>query len=126
VTPVLVDTSVWRKYFAGTASVRRLGQLLDEDGVVLVHPFIVGEMVLGGLSTREEGLIVRLPKATTVRHEEVLDLVRGRRLTRRGIGWVDAHLLASALTSSAMLWSIDADLRAAAADLRVDFHTATI
>jgi len=44
---------------------------------------------------------------------------------RRGIGWVDAHLLASALTSSAVLWAVDADLSAAAADLSVDFHSAT-
>lgn len=122
--PVLVDTSVWRRYFAGTASVRRLGELLDEDGAVLVHPFVVGELVLGGLSTPEEALFARLPSAGVVPHEEVLDFVRRRRLMRRGIGWVDAHLLASTLTCSAVLWSIDADLRAAAADLGVDFPAA--
>jgi predicted nucleic acid-binding protein len=125
VSPVLVDTSVWRRYFSGHASVRKLGELLDEDGAVLVHPFIIGELVLGGLSTREERLFVRLPTAHVVRHEEVLGLVRRRRLMRRGVGWVDAHLLASALTSSAVLWSIDADLSAAAADLSVAYHTAT-
>lgn len=123
--PVLVDTSVWRRYFSGARSVRRLADLLDEDGAVLMHPFIIGEMILGGLSAREEGLFVRLPTADTVPHEEVLSLVRQRRLTRRGIGWVDAHLLASALTSSAALWSIDADLSSAAAELGVDFGAAT-
>ena len=117
--PVLVDTSVWRRYFSGSETVRRLGDLLDEDGAVLVHPFIIGEMVLGGLSTPEEGLFGRLPSAGLVPHEEVLDLVRRRRLMRRGIGWVDAHLLASALTSSAVLWSTDADLSAAASELGV-------
>ena len=117
--PVLVDTSVWRRYFSGTASVRGLGDLLDEDGAVLVHPFIIGEMVLGGLSAREEQLFARLPSAGVVRHEEVLGLVRRRRLARRGIGWVDAHLLASALTSSAVLWSVDADLSGVAADLGI-------
>jgi len=117
--PVLVDTSVWRRYFSGTASVRGLGDLLDEDGAVLVHPFIIGEMVLGGLSAREEHLFVRLPSAGVVPHEEVLELVRRRRLARRGIGWVDAHLLASALTSSAVLWSVDSDLSAMAADLGI-------
>lgn len=123
--PVLVDTSVWRRYFSGSGSVRRLGALLDEDGAVLTHPFIIGEMILGGLSAREEGLFVRLPSAGTVPHEEVLGLVRRRRLMRRGIGWVDAHLLASALTSAAVLWSIDANLSAAAAELGVDFGAAT-
>jgi len=123
--PVLVDTSVWRRYLRGLASVRRLGDLLDEDDVVLLHPFIIGEMVLGGVSTREEALFRRLPSAATVPHEEVLDFVRRRRLMRRGIGWVDAHLLASALTSSALLWTVDADLSAAAADLSVDFRAVT-
>ena len=120
-SPVLVDTSVWRRYFSGTPSARRLADLLDEDAAVLVHPFVVGEMVLGGLSVREEELFGRLPGAAVVPHEEVLALVRGRRLARRGIGWVDAHLLASALTSSAVLWSIDAALSAAAAELGVGF-----
>jgi predicted nucleic acid-binding protein len=123
VNPVLVDTSVWRRYFSGIASVRQLGEFLDEDGAVLIHPFILGELVLGGLSTREEALFVRLPRTRVVRDEEVLELVRRRRLMRRGIGWVDAHLLASALLSSAVLWSIDADLSAAAANLSVDYRT---
>jgi len=122
--PVLVDTSVWRRYFSGSTTVRQLGELLDEDGAVLTHPFVIGELVLGGLSAREEALFERLPGVPTVAHGEVLEFVRRRRLTRRGIGWVDAHLLASALTSSAVLWSSDADLRTAAADLAVSFQPA--
>ena len=104
---------------------RRLRDLLDEDDAVLVHPFVIGEMVLGGLSPREEDLFDRLPSAALVRHEEVLEFVGRRRLMRRGIGWVDAHLLASALTSSAMLWSADAALSAVAVDLNVGFPAAT-
>lgn len=121
-TPILVDTSVWRRYFSGATIARPLGELLDDEGAVLSHPFILGELVLGGLSTREEELFARLPRAALAPHEEVLDLVRRRRLIRRGIGWVDAHLLASALVSSAALWSTDADLAAAAADLDVHFR----
>lgn len=116
-----MDTSVWRRYFAGAQEARRLGDLLDEDGAVLAHPFVIGEMVLGGLSGREEGLFAQLPTAAVVPHEDVLAFVRRRRLARRGIGWVDAHLLASALTSSAVLWSADGDLSAAAGDLGVAF-----
>ena len=119
--PVLVDTSVWRRYFAGAPTVRALGDLLDEDGSVLVHPFVVGELVLGGLSTREEALFARLPAAAVVPHDEVLAFIRRRKLTRRGIGWVDVHLLASALTSGAALWSVDADLSAAAEELGVGY-----
>lgn len=123
--PVLVDTSVWRRYFSGAAGARRLVDLLDEEGGVLVHPFVIGELILGGLSTREEGLFGRLPSAVVVPHEEVLAFVRRRRLMRRGIGWVDAHLLASALASAAVLWSLDSQLSAAAADLSVRFPLAT-
>jgi len=122
VKPVLVDTSVWRRYFSGSAGVRQLGDLLDEDGAVLTHPFVIGELVLGGLSAREEAHFARLPSAAMVAHDEVLEFVRRRRLMRRGVGWVDAHLLASTLTSSAVLWSIDADLKAAADDLAVAFQ----
>jgi predicted nucleic acid-binding protein len=119
---VLVDTSVWRRYFSGSPSARPLGELLDDEGAVLSHPFVLGELALGGLTVREEGLFVHLPRASLVAHDEVLALIRRRRLMRRGIGWVDAHLLASALVSSAALWTLDADLAAAAADLDVEFR----
>jgi predicted nucleic acid-binding protein len=122
VTPVLVDTSVWRRYFAGSAGVRALAALLDEDDAVLVHPFVVGELVLGGLSSREEELFSHLPSAMRVPDEEVLDFVRKRRLMRRAIGWVDVHLLASTLTSTAVLWSVDKALSAVAADLKIAFR----
>jgi hypothetical protein len=122
VTRVLVDTSVWRKYFAGNARVRGLGELLDEDGAVILHPFVLGEMVLGGLSADEERLFSLLPPADLVPHEEVLQFIRRRGLARRAVGWVDAHLLASALTSSSALWSADKALAAAAAELRIAFE----
>ena len=120
--PVLVDTSVWRRHFAGSETVRQLGDLLDEDDAVLMHPFIIGEMVLGGLSTSEEKLVRQLPGAAVVSHDEVLAMVRTRRLMRRGIGWVDAHLIASALVSSAHLWTVDAALAAVASDVKVSFR----
>jgi hypothetical protein len=119
--PVLVDTSVWRRYFAGASTVRTLADLLDEDGAVIVHPFVIGELVLGGLSMREEALFARLAAAPVVPHDEVLAFVRRRRLARRGVGWVDAHLLASALASGCALWSVDTSLSAAAADLGIHF-----
>ncbi len=121
-TPVLVDTSVWRRYFSGDKAVQRLGDLLDEDGAVLVHPWILGELVLGGLSSREEHLLGRLPSASVVPHDEVIAFVRARRLMRRGIGWVDVNLLASALTASAVIWTLDGDLATAAGELGVGWE----
>ncbi len=120
--PVLVDTSVWRRYFSGGANARGLGALLDEDGALLVHPFVLGELVLGGLSAREEALFLRLPSTRIVPHEEVIAFVRRLDLARRGIGWVDVHLLASALVSGAWLWSLDASLAAASAEAGIAFE----
>jgi predicted nucleic acid-binding protein len=125
VTAVLVDTSVWRRFLSGSPAAGALADLLDEDGAVLVHPFVLGELVLGGLSAREEGLFARLPQASLIANEEVLEFVRRRKLGRRGIGWVDAHLLASALASSAALWSADGRLASAAAELGAEFYGAT-
>jgi predicted nucleic acid-binding protein len=119
--PVLIDTSVWRRFFAGSPAFKGLAALLDEDGMVLVHPFILGELVMGGMSGREEEMFRRLPVVARLDDEEVLAMVKRRGLTRRGIGWVDAHLLASALVSSAVVWSADKDLAAAADDLGAGF-----
>ncbi len=119
--PVLVDTSVWRRFFGGGSSVRRLGELLDEEDLVLTHPWIIGELVLGGMSRNEELLLERLPSAIPVPHQEVLEVIRRRGLTRRGIGWVDVNVLASALASSATLWTLDSDLEQAARELAVVF-----
>jgi hypothetical protein len=117
---VIVDTSVWRKYLAGVSSTRALGQLLDED-VVLLHPFVLGELTLGGLSDRDASIFRRLPEAPVVDHAEVLAFVVERRLTRKGVGWVDAHLLASTFLAGANLWSMDRALIAAARSLDVAF-----
>lgn len=118
---VLVDTSVWRRYFAGVSRFEPLAELLD-GAEVLTHPFVVGELVMGGLSRRQEELFEWLPFAPSVPHEDVRLFVRKRRLTRRGIGWVDAHLLASSLASSARLWTDDKSLAKAAERLGTRFE----
>jgi predicted nucleic acid-binding protein len=121
---VLVDTSVWRKYFSGRIAARdaqALDALLDEDGAVLMHPAVLGELVLGGLSEREERLLTRSPGAPEVSSLELLVFVRQRKLARRGIGWVDCQLLASALVAAASLWSLDRQLSEAAADLKTAY-----
>ena len=119
-TSVIVDTSIWRKYLAGVSSVRGLDKLLDDDAVLL-HPFVLGELTLGGLSDREASIFRRLPEVPVVEHSEILAFARERRLARRGIGWVDAHLLASAFLADSRLWSVDRALSLAARSLGVAF-----
>lgn len=122
-TPVVVDTSLWRAYFSGSSRAGRLGELIDDDDVLL-HPFVLGELTLGGLSGRESADLRRLPVGPLVAHDEVLEFVSARRLARRGVGWIDVHLLASALVSDAKLWSFDRALAEVAGDLGLAFSPA--
>jgi hypothetical protein len=91
---VLVDTSVWIRFLAKQRSVLApLDALLAQDRV-FGHDLIYGELLIGDL--------------------EVVEFVRARRLHGHGIGWIDAHLLGSALVSHCMLWTADSALREAA------------
>jgi predicted nucleic acid-binding protein len=121
---ILVDSSVWVDHLRKGDEVLR--RLLDE-GQVLAHPWVVGELALGHLRQREEilGLLHALPQAVTATPEETLELVQAHRPHGLGIGYVDAQLLAATrLTPEATLWTrdkrLDASARqlACAADLR--------
>jgi len=49
----------------------------------------------------------RMHQAPVVPHADVVEFVRDRRLHGRGVGWIDAHLLASALVGHLKLWTTD-------------------
>ena len=116
---ILVDTSVWVEHFRGDLRADRLADLL-ESGEVLLHPWVLGELALGGLgSTAVIADLRRLPAAPEISHQEVLDLVLDRRLAGRGIGWVDANLVASALVAGCDLWTADLRLDTVARELGV-------
>jgi predicted nucleic acid-binding protein len=115
---VLVDTSVWVAHFRqGNVG---LEPLLTE-GLVLGHPFIVGELACGNLHNRAEILshLAALPQAIPASHGEVLQFIETYHLMGRGLGYVDMHLLASARLSGVSLWTLDKKLQEAAMDLRV-------
>ena len=114
----LVDTSVWIAHFRADLPVLR--QLL-RDQQVLTHPFIIGELACGNLPSRADTLtwLRRQPSALVARDSEVLGLIETRHLWGSRIGWVDAHLLASALVSDCQLWSHDRPLRVAAVRLKL-------
>ena len=109
---VLVDSSVWIEYFRkGHAG---LAALLNSASV-LIHPFIVGELACGNLK-RNSILadLAELPSAALATHKEALDLLHHRKLHGLGVGWVDIHLIASALLSNCPLWTADERLKHAA------------
>ncbi|TXL69512.1 PIN domain-containing protein [Vineibacter terrae] len=104
---ILVDTSVWVDYLR--AGDKTLASLLVAASVVS-HPFVVGELALGFL--RQRSLILQelqaLPQAIVATDEEVLRFIDQHRLFGLGIGYVDAHLLASVrLTDHTSLWTRD-------------------
>lgn len=118
---ILADTSVWVAHFR--KGVPRLAALLN-DGLVLAHPLVLGELTCGDLRNRARILrdLGALPPAVSAVHEEVMRLVEGRRLWGLGIGWIDAHLLASALLSNCALWTLDRRLLRAAAAAGAPLH----
>lgn len=110
---ILVDTSVWAEHFR-----RGRADLSDSlvRGTVVSHEFILGELALGFVrreSVRMD-LLSTLPVIPTATHAEAMNVVRQHSLEGSGIGWLDAHLLASAVISGVPLWTIDHALASAA------------
>ena len=118
---ILVDTSVWIAHFRKGGS--KLGELLGE-ALVMVHPFVMGELACGHLKNRARILsdLEALPSAVSATHQEVMRLVEVRKLWGLGIGWIDAHLLASALLSNCQFWTMDGRLDRAVAAAGVKLY----
>lgn len=117
---VLVDTSIWITHFRqGHPRLREL--ILDGD--VLCHPLIVGELACGYLKNRSEilELLRSLPRCETVSLREGLAFLEAHDLPGKGIGWIDANLLASAMLSKVPLWTEDRRLQTIAARLDLSF-----
>ncbi len=111
---ILVDTSVWIEHLRENSQV--LAGLLDA-GMVLMHPFVLGELALGSLRQRDVILsaLSDLPSAAVATDAEVLHFIDRYALHGKGIGYVDAHLLAAVrLTAGALLWTTDKRLHASA------------
>ncbi len=115
---ILVDTSVWIDHLR--AGVSALRDRLDA-GAVCIHPFVIGEIACGVIRERRVvlDLLGQLPSVPVALEEEVLSLIDRRTLMGRGIGYLDAHLLASALLARAPLWTHDRHLAGVAAELGV-------
>lgn len=118
---VLVDTSIWVSHFRGGEP--RLKELLM-NGRVVCHPFIVGELACGQLKNRKEILssLAALPMAKIAEHEEVLHFIEKHRLIGIGLGYVDMHLLASALLSGIPLWTNDKKLKEVTIRLKISYR----
>ena len=106
---VLVDTSVWVSHFRDGND--ELASLLN-DGRVLCHPLIVGELACGNLKDRAVILsfLQLLPMSIEAEHAEVLSFIEDNRLMGKGMGYVDVHLITSAVLTGVPIWTLDKKL----------------
>ena len=117
---VLVDTSVWVEHLrSGNVG---LENLLNE-GRVVCHLFIVGELACGNLSNRAEilSLLQALPLVNHAEHEEVMHFIESYSLMGRGLGYIDMHLIASALLTKVPIWTLDKKLKEVSSKLRLEY-----
>lgn len=116
---ILVDTSVWIDHLRVGEPL--LVELLNANRV-LTQPFVIGELACGNLNNRKTvlSLLRKLPMARLATDDEVLFFVERYGLMGRGIGYIDAHLLAAvSLTGTVRLWTRDKRLGAVAESMRL-------
>jgi len=122
---VLVDTSVWIRFLTNREPYAAgLDRLLERDEAA-GHDLVYGELLMGDAGGRRQlldsyDLIQRVPP---VGHAEVATFVRSRNLHGKGIGWIDAHLLASAVVADTNLWTADEHLARLAAELGIAYRS---
>jgi len=107
VSKILVDTSIWRAHI-----VKVNEPLMEalEDERVLTHPMVIGEVLIGGVSAHAIRRIRRLELAEVIANEEVNDFIVDFGLKEWNVGYVDAHLLATAQRMGVQLVTSDLDM----------------
>ncbi|MFH1117129.1 MAG: type II toxin-antitoxin system VapC family toxin [Pseudomonadota bacterium] len=118
---ILVDTSVWVGHLRqGDPDLERL----LNNGEVMCHWFIIGELACGNLRNRQEilSLLQLLPPADQVTHEEILEFIEQNHLMGKGLGYIDVHLSASAVLSGVPVWTYDKRLNEANESLGIRYN----
>jgi len=117
---MLADTNVWITHFR-ESDAELISQL--NIGFVACHPFIIGELACGNLANRAEILMLlqALPSSPVVEDAEILEFIENNSLMGRGLGYVDIHLLASAIIGNVVLWTHDRRLNDTAMELGVSY-----
>jgi len=117
---VLVDTSVWVSHLRkGNTTLERL----LNDGDVVCHPFIVGELACGNLKNRTEILsfLQALSMSIQAEYDEVMKFIENNQLMGKGLGYIDVHLLAAASLTGVPIWTLDKKLDDVSQRMRLNF-----
>jgi predicted nucleic acid-binding protein len=121
---VLLDSSVWIRFIGGREPYAEGLDVLLNMGTVATHEMIIGELLIGDAGGR--GKLLQdfrwLHVVESLPHDDVTQFVRSHNLHGRGIGWIDAHLLASATHNRVPLWTADQRLMSLAEKLGVAYH----
>lgn len=103
---ILVDTSIWADHLH-----RPIASLLDliVEAEIIQHPFVTGELALGNPADRARmmAMLDALPSATVFEHAAMIEFIETQAIGGTGIGFVDAHLLASTIAMNCRLWTRD-------------------
>lgn len=115
---ILVDTSIWVDHLRNGN--REVTALLEE-GEVVIHPFVIGELACGNLRNRREiiDLLQELPSVPTIDQVEFMAFIERHYLSGLGLGFMDVHLLASSCLAGIPLWTSDKVLSHVAYKLRL-------
>ena len=122
---ILVDTSVWIDYLRAHDP-HVLGHLTA--GSLAIHSMVIGELACGDLSNRSETIahLFAIPKLEELSNDIVIEAIEQQEWMGRGIGFIDAHLIASTLHHrGAKLWTRDKNLRQLAQELGVAYAETT-
>jgi len=117
---ILADTSVWIDHLR--AGDHRMQGLLDSEQIIM-HPMIVAELGLGSVRQRARTLaeLDGLLEVKAAQLSEVRRMIEVWRLYGKGIGLIDAHLIASCLiTPGTQLWTRDVALKGVAKAVGID------
>lgn len=119
---IIVDANIWVDSLRGRDD-PQLDELIASDQAVM-HPHVLGEIALGSFRNRATVLnrLERLRLPNVARDGHVLYMIDQHDLWATGIGYTDAHLLASArLSPNGRLWTRDKRLHAQADRLGVAY-----
>ena len=103
---IIIDTSAWVRFFRGLKDAAFVSDRI-QDSTAVLHPLVLGELLLGGLSAQNETLLRALSSLPTHPPERICQFIKDNSLAGKGIGWVDAAILCSAMEAGAALATFD-------------------
>ena len=109
---ILVDTSIWVEMFRRGRFKAELATLIGNDQIC-THPLVLAELACGYLPDREQALLEldKLIALPTISTPDVRYMIETRGLFSKGIGFIDAQLIASCITThGTQIWTIDRPL----------------